>query len=663
MFSAQVKAVLRELANLLTKRVDAEDGGPGSGNWGHKGRPGQVGGSGKGGGNQYRGGKSGVLYTSSKSDWLNGLSGEKQHKASKFMQSMEKLKRPGQSTEAFIMENGATDIGASAVKEYLDLKGEARGWNQYANRLIDEHLDDNDKKIVDALGQKYGLMHKGNAALPNDADTSAWDASDLRTWNDLRSKAMGGPTSGQEAPDELLVAAGLKEAPKAAAIPPKTAAENDRWMDGMPSKDRNQVEKMLSKADISPYYKYRPGQSVDDAETYFIRGARRSGKTRKQLREYLNTKEAALGVNVYKECKAGNPIGNLSADQAKQFASLMDTTLADYNLRTGKNLTFEDEGTKDLVERMLTNTDEWVKDAQGKSKPGAALQRAEAYFNFKAAALGKTDDSQRPISESADTIASSVQASTARMHDIKQARERFSASTPEQRTKAIEQATTPDQLSSALKDAGITSPSAKLDWTDIDFDVAKATAMQYSTVAEQFPFMAGYWDGIQAKTGDFMGSSNMMADGGGISLNPDYFNTANVPHAKEKCERSVETGFHPAGTDYRAVPLHELGHTLDGWLTNMSVKGTYFDYAASKDKDIYKHAFSNRLRNSVCKQLGISDYSSLAKASSQYACYDPAEWFSECFAEAMYSPSPRPMATEMMKQLKTMLKEEGLINA
>lgn len=173
MFSVQVKALMQQLADLLTKRVDAEDGGPGSGNWGHKGRPGQVGGSGKGGGNQYRGGKAGILYTSSKSDWLNGLTGEKQNKASKFMQSMEKLKKPGQSTEAFIMENGTSETGASAVKEYLDLKGEARGWDKYAKRLMDENLDENDKKIVNALTLKYGIMYKGT---PPCRILSAWKA-------------------------------------------------------------------------------------------------------------------------------------------------------------------------------------------------------------------------------------------------------------------------------------------------------------------------------------------------------------------------------------------------------------------------------------------------------------------------------------------------------
>ncbi len=68
----------------------AEDGGPGSGNWGHKGRPGKRGGSGPGGGNQYRGGKADIGYFNSRKDWMNGLSGESQHKAARFIAGAKK---------------------------------------------------------------------------------------------------------------------------------------------------------------------------------------------------------------------------------------------------------------------------------------------------------------------------------------------------------------------------------------------------------------------------------------------------------------------------------------------------------------------------------------------------------------------------------------------
>lgn len=197
--------------------IGTEDGGPGSGNWGHKGRPGQVGGSGKGGGAQYRGGRSDIAYVSSRQDWLNGLKGERQNEVQKFMKQMREHygSDQGKSVEQMIMEEPQAKNGGNNTRQkLLDFMAESRGWDKYASRLVDENLDENEKKLAETLGNKYGLAFVGGAALPDDKDTSAWDADDLRAWQDLKSKAMGGPTSGQEPPDELMYEAGLKERPK-----------------------------------------------------------------------------------------------------------------------------------------------------------------------------------------------------------------------------------------------------------------------------------------------------------------------------------------------------------------------------------------------------------------------------------------------------------------
>ena len=61
---------------FVGKAEEAEDGGPGSGNFGHKGRPGSVGGSGKGGGKHYRSDNPGsTRYRGTRRDWVNGLTG------------------------------------------------------------------------------------------------------------------------------------------------------------------------------------------------------------------------------------------------------------------------------------------------------------------------------------------------------------------------------------------------------------------------------------------------------------------------------------------------------------------------------------------------------------------------------------------------------------
>lgn len=58
MLSEKKKRVLQTIDSIMS------DGGKGSGNWGHKGRPGEVGGSGKGGGKSFRAGTSATGYSS-----------------------------------------------------------------------------------------------------------------------------------------------------------------------------------------------------------------------------------------------------------------------------------------------------------------------------------------------------------------------------------------------------------------------------------------------------------------------------------------------------------------------------------------------------------------------------------------------------------------------
>ena len=199
----------RAIAQYLLENVD--DGGPGSGNFGHKGRPGLVGGSGKGGGAQYRGGRSDIKYHSSKHDWLNGLQGEEQHEAASWLKGKQSdypidpdNKKP---IEQRIMESGSDED----KDKLLGMMSKSRSWDEYSDRLK-ENLDDNEKKLAETLGNKYGLDPK--TGMPDDSDMSLWTKEDRDYWRDLKSKAMGGPTSGNEPPDELMYEAGLKERPK-----------------------------------------------------------------------------------------------------------------------------------------------------------------------------------------------------------------------------------------------------------------------------------------------------------------------------------------------------------------------------------------------------------------------------------------------------------------
>lgn len=242
-------AVTDRLARILL----GLDGGPGSGNWGHRGRPGQVGGSGRGGGSQYRGGRSDIGYFGSRGDWLNGLTGEKQRQATKYVSTLKEghkdalekkkkilsAKESGKITEAeaekrlkaenlqditenMSPEEFAVRSGDSINSGFLvNFAKEARNWDKNKDRLMDENLSEDEKKLYDAIVDKWDSA--------KDIFGSQADASLMR--DQLEAKAMGLVDFNIEAPDEIQYRLGTKERP----AEPKKGPAPEVKKDHMPS--------------------------------------------------------------------------------------------------------------------------------------------------------------------------------------------------------------------------------------------------------------------------------------------------------------------------------------------------------------------------------------------------------------------------------------------
>lgn len=363
-----------------------EDGGPGSGNWGHHGRPGHVGGSGKGGGKQYRGGRGDIMYTSSKRDWLNGLKGERQHEAQSFMKKMrEHYNQPeeqNKSVEQLIMEEPRTKYGGNSAREkMLSYMAEARSWDETAGRLIEENWDENDKKLAQALAAKYGVSFVGGVALPDDSsDTDQWDDEELRTWQDLKSKAMGGPTSGREAPDELQYAAGLKERPAPPPAPKwPEPYMNNQWFDDLPEADRQHLNDILSQMHISSRGFF--SSDINGAERNILYNISRGDKNSIwEGRRYFSAKDDITGKQFMAAVQAaGNPdnpgkIGNLDDKESIILSAFMDDLIKEDNARNGLNNTISQVG--DILEADFLNDQTVTKAAKA------------AYMTLKAAAMG-----------------------------------------------------------------------------------------------------------------------------------------------------------------------------------------------------------------------------------------------------------------------------------
>lgn len=217
----------------------ADDGGPGSGNWGHKGRPGKRGGSGKGGGKRYRGGRSDVRFVGARKDWLNGLSGERQLEAARFLtknkrdlrsrqlmkskledlakkgmispeDAQERIKeanvgniRENMTAEEYVMENGSM----KNKSKLLELASEARSWGEFKNQYKKENLTEDETKIFDYMEANFPTL----------------DDTGINSYMELKAKAMGLIEKTGEIPDEIQYEAGTKERP----APPEPPAQEE----------------------------------------------------------------------------------------------------------------------------------------------------------------------------------------------------------------------------------------------------------------------------------------------------------------------------------------------------------------------------------------------------------------------------------------------------
>lgn len=177
-----------------------------------------------------------------------------------------------------------------------------------------------------------------------------------------------------------------------------------------------------------------------------------------------------------------------------------------------------------------------------------------------------------------------------------------------------------------------------------DLECAQEIASAYEQVFDRYPVMKGRIDAVRAeralrrKRRTYAQCYTMS--GGKVEVNPVWFSD----HEKLKLnyELDVKMGFHPANTSWGCIVTHEIGHAIDGELTRLGLGG-------------YRNDASLILRTNVMSACGFA-VTDTEREVSRYATKNNREWFAECFAESLSSPTPRPVAREFRKQLEEMMK-------
>jgi hypothetical protein len=143
---------------------------------------------------------------------------------------------------------------------------------------------------------------------------------------------------------------------------------------------------------------------------------------------------------------------------------------------------------------------------------------------------------------------------------------------------------------------------------------------------------------------------------GEVLINPKLYTS--MKDLKIQYLKDLKSGFHPQGTTSASIVTHEIGHAIDGYLTN-NLMGITIDetFKTTKGK---AYLTSSNLRKSVLKNLKLK-LADVRSELSGYATNNDREFFAEAFAEYFDSENPRPIAAELGKQLEELFENKRRI--
>ena len=178
-------------------------------------------------------------------------------------------------------------------------------------------------------------------------------------------------------------------------------------------------------------------------------------------------------------------------------------------------------------------------------------------------------------------------------------------------------------------------------------ELEEQVAASVEMLAKRFPKMAGNIDSIGTcdAANAPRGCGNAYAwcypYRGKIEMNLKHFGDA--ASLRASYQRDVASGFHPPGCDERQIFVHEFCHAIDGFLAKSGQFPQTNGYVSSK------------IRGKIMNKCGLK-VADIPTEVSRYGAVNAAEWFAEALSEALCSPTPRPVATELLKWVEDAMK-------
>lgn len=194
-------------------------------------------------------------------------------------------------------------------------------------------------------------------------------------------------------------------------------------------------------------------------------------------------------------------------------------------------------------------------------------------------------------------------------------------------------------------------PHAKVDLSYMDPDLALETADVFKRTVEQYPMLKDAIKGVKTYWSEEKTIAQYDPESRRIELNRKYYEDKSV--LIDKTNESLNLKWHPEGTDYNSNIVHEMGHALDFYASEILY---------GEERVVFGHG-------TVSRKIWREDKNNSEKAGhrltgkdiqdglSGYAASSPHEYFAEAFAEVTCSPSPRPMAKGIWEKFEVYMNE------
>lgn len=210
------------------------------------------------------------------------------------------------------------------------------------------------------------------------------------------------------------------------------------------------------------------------------------------------------------------------------------------------------------------------------------------------------------------------------------------------------------ELSAAAQAAGLFGGAAP-DIKDMKLEHAKAYMQGYVEVFQKFPILAGQIAAPVLSRDKNNHLATCRLENGQVNINSIFYGNKAFKDPKKAMQISIEIGFHPLvpeDKEHLGVPVHELGHALDGFLSYKL--GMCEDHGKKGKKRYLK--ISDILCRDALKALKPQKVQ-VSTGLSGYATKNSAEFFAEAFCEYLLNPKPRPIAAEVGKRLEQLIKK------